>query len=80
MFVMEPSVSTSSNDIFASLSFLHPGTGEEALLPFAATEGQGFELDLQDNFLITGVVRRAWRDQEKNQEREMHRHDESPSS
>lgn len=55
-----PLVPTSSNDILASLSFLHPGKRQEALLSSAGTEAEGFGLDLQDNFLITGVVRSLW--------------------
>lgn len=57
MFVEEPLFPTSSNNILASSSFLHPGKGQAALLSSTATEGEGFELDLWDNFLIAEVVR-----------------------
>lgn len=61
MFVEEPLFPTSSNDIFAPLSFLHPGKGQKALRSSTATVGEGFELDLWDSFLIAGVARSPWR-------------------
>lgn len=53
----QPLFPASSNNILASLFFLHPGKGQEALLSSSATEGEGFELDLWDSLVIAGVVR-----------------------